>query len=114
MPSYDWNCQVCDSLNKASADDVCATCKSPANLSAMDIEARRAAFIANGGKQYVCSKCGYNEFRSGEIRVSGSALGSVFEVEGSRFTYIACKQCRFTEFYLGDKELMTSVLDFMT
>ena len=112
MPSYDWKCQVCDSSNDASAD-ICTTCKSPANLSALDIEARKAAYLAHG-TQFVCSKCGHKEFQSGEIRVSGGVLGSLFEVEGTHFTYIACKQCRFTEFYLGDKELMTSILDFLT
>ena len=113
MPSYDWKCQVCDSTNDASAD-LCATCKSPANLSAVDIEARRAAYIANGKKLFVCTKCGHKEFDSGEIRVSGGVFGSLLEVEGNHFTYVACKRCRFTEFYLGDKELMTSVLDFLT
>jgi predicted nucleic-acid-binding Zn-ribbon protein len=113
MTAYNWRCQVCDSVNDSSAD-ICATCKSPANLSALDIEARKATYVANGGKQFVCSKCGHDSFTSGEIRVSGSVLGSLLEVEGNRFTYVACKQCRFTEFYLGDKELMTSILDFLT
>lgn len=113
MPAYNWQCQVCDTANSASTE-ICISCKSPANLNSVEIDARKAAFNASGEKQYTCPKCGHHEFKFGEIRVSGGVLGSFFEVEGEHFSYVACEKCRFTEFYLGDKEDIISVLDYLT
>lgn len=113
MPPYNWTCQVCETSNEASTE-ICVSCKSPANLNSVELDARKAAFLANGKKQYSCSKCGGHDFKFGEIRVSGSTLGSIFEVEGNHFTYVACTKCRFTEFYLGDKDSIISVLDYLT
>jgi len=113
MPPYDWRCQVCDTLNSLGTD-ACSHCHSPATQTAIELEARKAAYTASGNAGFKCTKCECKEFESGEIRVSGSVLGSFFEVEGERFVFVSCKHCRFTEFYRGDREVVASVLDFIT
>lgn len=58
-----------------------------------------------------CCKCGHHEADVGEARQSGSLLGSVFDVEGLRFTTVSCRRCGYTEFYKGDAGMLGNLLD---
>jgi hypothetical protein len=44
MPNYDWHCQVCDSTNPAAAS-ICTQCGCPAEVNALEIEARKRAYL---------------------------------------------------------------------
>lgn len=59
-----------------------------------------------------CGKCGHDASELGQARQSGSALASLFDVEGLRFTTVSCKRCGFTEFYKGDASMLLAVFDF--
>ena len=65
------------------------------------------------GKQYICSKCGNTRCEIGEIRVAGSILASIFDIESKKFTHVTCTHCRYTEFYKGSKRTLGGVVDFL-
>lgn len=112
MPDYAWTCQICHHTNAAELD-VCSQCQGSAIQSGLGIEAAKTAYHASGQHQYQCFKCSHNRFESGEIRASSGMLSSMFELEGERFVFISCQNCRYTEFYRGDKSSVSSVLDFL-
>ncbi len=59
-----------------------------------------------------CGKCGHHACEIGEARQSGSALASVFDLEGLRFTTVSCRRCGYTEFYKGDAGMLSTLFDF--
>jgi uncharacterized protein len=62
---------------------------------------------------YKCVKCGHQEFELQESRTSRSLLGSVFGIEGSKYTAVVCRRCSFTEFYAGRVSAGEQALDFL-
>ena len=63
--------------------------------------------------KFACSKCGCEQYVVGEIRGPGGKLASMFEVDNERFSYIACQNCKFTEFYRTELKKLDRVLDFL-
>lgn len=82
-------------------------------MNAKEIEERRLAFLPKKRSKYKCPKCTHREFLSGEIRASGGALSSMFDLETERFTAISCKKCGYTEFYRTDSSVAQNVLDYL-
>lgn len=61
-----------------------------------------------------CEKCGHSGYEVGELRGAGGFLGKIFDVQRQRFTTVTCSECRYTEIYRGDANLLEDVLDFFT
>lgn len=59
-----------------------------------------------------CAKCAHPIAEVGEARQSGSALASVFDLEGLRFTTVSCRRCGYTEFYKADAGMLATLFDF--
>lgn len=129
MPSYDWTCQVCSRPNSKQVE-ACPNCGCPAETTGGDIEHRKQLYAgplhgATGNEQlsdgtfaniqghpYLCSKCGHNRCRIGEIRASGGFMSAVFEVQTERFSYVACSRCHHAEFYACEASVLGMVVDY--
>ena len=68
----------------------------------------------NQQRSYICPKCNYNQYELGEIRASGGFWSKIFDVQGSKYTALICRQCRYTEFYKGDSSTLGNIFDFFT
>lgn len=60
-----------------------------------------------------CVKCGNQTCDIGEMRVSGGALSSIFDVENKSFTTVTCKQCAYTELYRIRRSKLDNIFDFV-
>tara|TARA_B100000029_G_scaffold296528_1_gene289811 strand:- start:710 stop:934 length:225 start_codon:yes stop_codon:yes gene_type:complete len=71
--------------------------------------------IESKGMQYVCPKCGNQNYRTEEIRATGSGFSRFMNIQNKKFTGVICSQCGFTEFYSSGKSGMGSnILDMFT
>ena len=64
-------------------------------------------------QSYKCIKCGCNELKTGQMRVSGGFWASAFEIENNRFNWIACNKCGYTEFYKSNVPGVQKVFDYL-
>lgn len=62
--------------------------------------------------KYTCPKCGFKEYEIGEMWTVGSIWTRMFEFHNRRFTYVTCRNCRFTELYKISKEKIAEVINF--
>lgn len=65
-------------------------------------------------KNWRCPKCNHDQFETDEIRVAGSGLASVFDIENRKYLAIVCERCSFTEFYRATSNTAQKVIDFLT
>jgi len=63
---------------------------------------------------FKCTKCQHQEYEQGEIRVAGGIWSKIFNVQGSKFVSISCKQCGHTEFYKGNTKKFSNIVDILT
>lgn len=63
---------------------------------------------------WTCPKCDHDTFETAEIRASGGALSSMFDIENEQFTTVSCTRCQYTELYRTDSGSIQQVLDFIT
>jgi len=62
--------------------------------------------------KYTCSKCGNRQFETGEARTAGSFVTKIFNIKNRKFTTITCTQCKYTEFFAAESNLLGNILDF--
>jgi uncharacterized protein len=62
--------------------------------------------------RYTCPKCGNKEYEIGEMRTKGKLWTSIIDFYGKRFTFVTCKQCRFTELYRVPMKKLSETLNF--
>lgn len=63
--------------------------------------------------RYTCPKCGNKEYEIGEMRTKGSLWSSIIDFYYSkRFTFVTCKQCRFTELYRVPMKKLSETINF--
>ena len=48
---------------------------------------------------YECPKCRHREAETGEIRTTGSGFSRFLNLQNQKFSYLACSNCGYTEFY---------------
>ena len=61
-----------------------------------------------------CPKCGSGTFEVSDVRTSGGALASIFDIENRKFSAVTCERCSYTELYRTDPGGIEKVLDFFT
>ena len=61
-----------------------------------------------------CPKCGYRDYDTGEIRVSGGFWSRIFDVQNKKYSAVTCEKCSYTEFYKGSSSTLGNVFDFFT
>ena len=65
-------------------------------------------------KQYICDKCGCNNFTHDEFQATGGNFAKIFDVQNKKFVTISCNNCGFTELYKSTSSNGWNVLDFLT
>ena len=50
-------------------------------------------------QQYYCIKCKGTEYKSGEIRTTGSGLSRFLNLQNQKFATVSCAGCGYTEIY---------------
>ncbi|MCP4900672.1 MAG: GTP-binding protein [bacterium] len=63
---------------------------------------------------YVCPKCRYTSYETGQLRATGGFLTKVFDVQSKKFTTVTCKQCKYTEIYKAPSSMLGNIFDFFT
>ncbi|WP_097026360.1 zinc ribbon domain-containing protein [Clostridium peptidivorans] len=64
-------------------------------------------------KQYICPKCGNNEYEADQFQATGGNFAKIFDVQNKKFTTISCKRCGYTELYKTRSSDGWNVLDFL-
>ena len=65
-------------------------------------------------QQYSCAKCRGKNYRSGELRTTGSGLTRFLNVQNQKYATVACTQCGYTDLYRLDGSGVGNVIDFFT
>jgi predicted nucleic-acid-binding Zn-ribbon protein len=64
-------------------------------------------------KQYICPKCGNNEYEADQFQATGGNFAKIFDVQNKKFTTISCKRCGYTELYKEQSSMGWNILDFL-
>ncbi len=48
-------------------------------------------------KQYICPKCGCQQYESDQFQATGGNFAKIFDVQNKKFITISCRQCGYTE-----------------
>jgi hypothetical protein len=65
-------------------------------------------------REYSCTKCGGAEYRSGELRTTGSGLTRFFNIQNQKYGTVSCRKCGHTELYRLDGTGIGNIVDFFT
>lgn len=61
---------------------------------------------------YKCSKCGNEEYETGQMRTAGGFLSKMFDIQNKKFITISCKKCGFTEVYKKKSGAASNIADW--
>lgn len=64
-------------------------------------------------RQFICPKCGCQDFVSDQFQATGGNFAKLFDVQNKKFITISCSQCGYTELYRADTEAGMNILDFL-
>lgn len=64
-------------------------------------------------KQFVCCKCGCNEYDSDQFQATGDNFTKLFNVQNKKFITISCRKCGYTELYKSTTSTGMNILDFL-
>lgn len=68
----------------------------------------------NGGRvQYVCPKCGCNEYESDQFQATGGTFARMFDIQNKKFITVSCLRCGYTELYKAKTDTGMNILDFL-
>ena len=65
-------------------------------------------------QQFTCARCGHGEYKTGELRTTGSGLSRFFNIQNQKYATVSCKECGFTDLYRLDGRGIGNVIDFFT
>ncbi len=75
------------------------------------IRARIKEINKLANSDYKCRNCGSDEYEVGEFHVTGSTIGKLFDIQGTKFQTITCRRCNYTELYKCPKDHFGNILD---
>ena len=64
--------------------------------------------------KFSCVKCGKTDYKTGEIRTTGSGLSRFFNLQNQKFTAMSCTECGYTELYRTDGSGVGNILDLLS
>ena len=64
------------------------------------------------GRNYSCVKCNASEYRTGELRTTGSGISRFLNIQNQKYATVACVGCGYTELYRMDGRGIGNILDF--
>lgn len=64
---------------------------------------------------YRCHKCDSSEYRTGELRTTGSGLTRFLNIQNQKYGTVSCADCGYTEIYRQDGAgKLGNILDLFT
>ncbi|MQF48796.1 GTP-binding protein [SAR202 cluster bacterium AC-647-N09_OGT_505m] len=63
-------------------------------------------------QSYSCIKCEGTEYRTGELRTTGSGITRFLNIQSQKYATVACAGCGYTELYRLDGSGIGNILDF--
>lgn len=63
---------------------------------------------------YVCPKCGNQEYETEQFAATGGGLSKFFDVQNKKFSTITCTKCMYTELYKADTSMLGNIFDLFT
>ena len=64
--------------------------------------------------KYTCPKCNGRQYEVGEVRVTGSFMMKLLNIQNVKFTTVTCSRCQYTEFYKTPSNKFGNFVDFFT
>jgi hypothetical protein len=64
--------------------------------------------------KFSCGKCGNTEYKSGQIRTTGSGLSRFLNVQNQKFETFSCTECGYTELFRADGSGIGNFFDAFT
>lgn len=61
-----------------------------------------------------CEKCGSSKHSVGELRGTGGLASSMFNLQNTKFAFVACDECGYTEFYRKSVSQLQKFLDLLS
>lgn len=111
-----WKCVACGASN--TVDQLqCHKCGVAGERLSAKQQAERTLSISEKSQfkfKFECAKCSCDDFEVGQLRGKGGLFSALFNFNNTRFYYISCKACGFTEFYKRDLSGGQKALDLFT
>ena len=63
---------------------------------------------------YSCIKCKGTEYKTGEIRTTGSGISRFLNLQNQKYATVSCMACGYTELYRLDGSGLGNILDIFT
>jgi hypothetical protein len=63
---------------------------------------------------YSCIKCEGTQYRSGELRTTGSGITRFLNIQNQKYETVACDTCGYTELYRLDGTGVGNIIDLFT
>lgn len=65
-------------------------------------------------REFACAKCNTTEFKSGEIRTTGSGISRFFNLQNQKFLTASCTNCGYTELFREDGGGVGNLFDILS
>ena len=65
-------------------------------------------------REFTCVKCNTTEFKSGEIRTTGSGISRFFNLQNQKFLTASCTNCGYTELFRVDGSGVGNLFDILS
>ena len=65
-------------------------------------------------QSYSCIKCKGTEYRTGELRTTGSGITRFLNIQSQKYATAACTVCGYTEMYRLDGRGIGNIIDIFT
>lgn len=109
-----WKCVACGASNSVDKSE-CQKCGVAGERLSAKQQAERALSMSEKSEfKFECIKCSCHDFEVGQFRGKGGFFSALFNFNNTRFYYISCKSCGFTEFYKRDLGDGQKALDLFT
>ena len=63
---------------------------------------------------YNCIKCSGTEYKTGELRTTGSGISRFLNIQNQKYATVSCSECGYTELYRLDGSGIGNILDIFT
>ena len=65
-------------------------------------------------RTFSCTKCTGTQYKTGQLRTTGSGLSRFFNIQNQKYATVACTACGYTELYRLDGSGLGNILDLFT
>jgi predicted nucleic-acid-binding Zn-ribbon protein len=66
------------------------------------------------GQTYSCVKCKGTQYKTGELRTTGSGISRFLNLQNQKYATVACTACGYTELYRVGGGGIGNILDLFT